>query len=122
MLVEATGNGEFTYTFLHVSLNFQFTQLILVKFDMDVCPKIFWLIWFCVFLFVHRIRTVESFCVTVLCDMNITMEEEGQSITAALLLCLIVHCTTCFGFSSQPSSDSIKVLVERELVYSMIEF
>jgi hypothetical protein len=89
---------------------------------MEICPKIFWLIWFGVCLFVHRIPTVEYLCVTVLSDMQITTEEEGQSITAALLQRLIVHCRTCFGFSSRPSSDSIKILVERERVYKMIEF
>jgi len=77
---------------------------------MDVCPKIFCLIWFGVRLFVHRIPTVESFCVTILCDMQIT-KEEGQPITAALLRCLTVHCKKCFGFSLQPLSDSFKILV-----------
>jgi len=76
--VEATGNGEVISTFLHESFIFQFTHLISVKFGMDVCPKIFWLIWFGVCLVVHRIPTVESFCVTVLCDMEITKEDEGQ--------------------------------------------
>jgi hypothetical protein len=100
--VETTGNGEVIYTFLFESFIFQFTQLIWVKCDTNVSPKIFCIIWFGVCLFVHRIPTVEFFCVTILCDKQITKEEEGQSVTAALLQCLIVHCTACFSFSSQP--------------------
>ena len=70
--VEAMGNGEVVSTFVLESFIFQNTQLILVKFVTDVCLKIFWLIWFGVCLFFHRIPTVEYFCVTILCDTQIT--------------------------------------------------